>query len=98
MRLKDKGPVIAPPVLSVWGQPVSLEIRSWPGLISATHWMLGNATQVDGADFYHRDSELGHIHLDGEIHLSLNAEMCRALIDSSLAQRFRWGASWFSFR
>lgn len=97
MRLKDKGPVIAPPVLSGWAQTVSLEIQSWPGIISATHWMLGNATQVDGADFYHRDSELGHIHLDGEIHLALTAELRKALIDSGLAQSFRWGASWVQF-
>ena len=40
MRLKDKGPVIAPPVLSGWAQTVSLEIQSWPGIISATHWCL----------------------------------------------------------
>ena len=49
-------------------QSVSAEIQSWPGIIAATHWFLYDRTQVDGADFYVGEKELGHIHLDGELH------------------------------
>ena len=97
MKLKDKGPIIAPPVLEGWAQNVSTEIQSWPGIISATHWRFGDPTQVDGADFYVGEDELGHIHLDGEIHLVVPHRLAIALIDANLAHKFRWGADWVQF-
>ena len=97
MKLQDKGPTITPPVLDGWAQNVSLEIQSWPDIISATHWRFGDPTQVDGADFYAGEHELGHIHLDGEIHLVVPQRLAKRLVDAKLAQKFRWGADWVQF-
>jgi Family of unknown function (DUF5519) len=97
MKLTDKGPVIAPPVLAGWAQPVSLEVQSWPNIVCATHWQFGNPTVVDGTDFYVGDDELGHIHLDGEIHLVLTKSLRKAVIDSGFAEPFRWDANFVQF-
>jgi Family of unknown function (DUF5519) len=97
MKLADKGPIVAPPVLKGWAQQVSLELQSWPGIVSATHWLLDDPTQVDGADFYVGERELGHIHLDGEIHLGLTRSLCKALIDAKHAEPFRWAEDWVQF-
>ena len=97
MKLEDKGPMAPPPVLEGWAQNVSLEIQSWPKIISATHWRFGYPTQVDGADFYVGEHELGHIHLDGEIHLVVPQRLAKTLIDAKLAQKFRWGIDWVQF-
>jgi Luciferase len=97
MKLAKKGPIIAPPLLEGWAQVVSLEVQSWPGIISATHWFLHDLTQVDGADFYLGEAELGHIHLDGEIHLGLTRPLRKALTDAKLAEPFRWAHNWVQF-
>src|SRR6476619_3214999 len=97
MKLTEKGPIIAPPLLDGWAEVVSLEIQSWPGIISATHWFLNDRTQVDGADFYFGEKELGHIHLDGEIHLGLTRPLRKALTDAKLAEPFRWAQNWVQF-
>src|SRR5258707_1086401 len=77
MRLETKGEIRPPPKLKGLAQSVSLEIKSWPGVIAATHWFLYDRTQVDGADFYVGEKELGHIHLDGELHLGVTAGLRR---------------------
>jgi len=97
MKLGEKGRRVAPPVLEEWAQVVSIEIQSWPGVISATHWFLHDPTQVDGADFYVGDAELGHLHLDGELHLGLTQPLRRALITAKLAEPFRWARDWVQF-
>jgi hypothetical protein len=97
MKLSDKGPIIAPPTLEGAAQAVSLEIQSWAGIVSATHWLLDDPTQVDGADFYVGERELGHIHLDGEIHLALTKPLRKVLIDAGLAQPFPWADGWVQF-
>jgi Family of unknown function (DUF5519) len=90
MKLADKGPVIAPPVLAGWAQQVSLEVQSWPAMVSATHWQFGDPTVVDGADFYVAESELGHIHLEGTVHLWLPRTLNQAIVAARLARPFRW--------
>lgn len=97
MKLADKGPLMAAPLLERWAQVASLEIRSWPGMISATHWYLHDPAQVDGADFYFGEAELGHIHLDGELHLSLTRALRNALTNAGLAQPFPWRRDWVQF-
>ena len=94
MSLNDKGPIVPPPVLKGPAQKVSLEIQSWKGIVSATHWTIGDSTKVNGADFYNGDHELGHIHLDGEIHLALTPKLRKALIANQLAEAFPWGHAW----
>src|SRR5262249_16181943 len=69
---------------------VSKEIQSWPGIIAATHWYIEDRTQVDGADFYVGEKELGHIHLDGELHLVVTVGLRRRLIEAGLAEALPW--------
>jgi len=90
MRLESKGEIRPPPKLKGAAQSVSLEIQSWPRIIAATHWYLYDRTQVDGADFYVGEKELGHIHLDGELHLCVTAGLRRRLIEAGLAEALPW--------
>lgn len=94
MRLESKGVVRPPPKLAGPAQAVSAEIQSWPKIRAATHWYLYDRTQVDGADFYVGARELGHIHLDGEIHLALTPGLAQRLIEAGLAAEFPWGSDW----
>lgn len=94
MRLETKGEIRLPPRLKGPAQSVSLEIQSWQGVIAATHWFLNDRTQVDGVDFYVGDKELGHIHLDGELHLRVTVGLRRLLIDCGRAYPFRWADDW----
>ena len=94
MKLESKGIVRPPPKLSGPAQSVSLEIQSWPRIRAATHWHLYDNSQVDGADFYVGERELGHIHLDGELHLALTPGLSERLIEAGLALEFPWGDDW----
>ena len=98
MKLEEKGPIIKPPILEGPSQKVSVEVQSWTDVVSATHWTIGDSTKPNGADFYVLESELGHIHLDGEIHLSLTKPLRRALIAAGLADPFPWGENWVQFQ
>lgn len=92
MQLIDKGPIAPPPILSRHLQFVSERIQSWPKVIAATHWDLYSPSQVDGADFYLRDDESGHIHLQGEVHIPLTASDHSMAIAAGMARRFRFSA------
>src|SRR5438445_4883518 len=94
MRLESKGKIRPPPKLKGPAQSVSLEIQSWRGVISARHWYLYDRRQVDGADFYVGEKELGHINLDGEWHLGLTAGLCRGLVYAGEPEGFPWGEVW----
>ena len=94
MKLKDKGPIEKPPILKDWAQKASVEIQSWEGIISATHWEIGDSTKPNGADFYVGKKELGHIHLDGEIHIKLTKSLRDEMIEAELAEKFPWGDNW----
>jgi Family of unknown function (DUF5519) len=97
VKLADKGPIKPPPLLKGPAQSVSREIQSWPGIVAATHWFLHDRTQVDGADFYAGDRELGHIHLGGEIHLGLTRTLGATLIERGLAHPFEWHDAWVQY-
>src|SRR5258708_4647557 len=94
MLLESKGEIRPPPKLKGPAQSVSLELQSWRGVVAATHWFLCDRTQVDGADFYVGEKELGHIHLDGELHLGVTAGLGRQLVDAGRAEVFPWGEDW----
>ena len=66
-------------------------------MTAATHWFLYDQTQVDGADFYVGDRELGHIHLDGEIHLGTTRTLGAMLIEHGLADPFEWHDAWVQY-
>jgi len=64
-------------------------------MISATHWQRGDATRVDGAEFHVEDGgELGHIHLNGIIHLAFTKSLRDQLVQLNLAQPFVYDKAW----
>jgi len=97
MRLEEKGQILPPPVLSKYPQMVSEEIQKWSNIISATHWDLYDRTKVDGADFYVGKKELGHIHLDGWVHLATNKELSQVILKNKLAEKFPYAQNWVMF-
>lgn len=100
MRLTDKGRVVPPPVLDAPFQSLCEAVQSWPGIVAATHWHFSGNGQVDGADFYRGGEELGHIHLDGEVHLATSPAITRALVAAGAAERFPWAGAgeWTTYR
>ncbi|MES1176242.1 MAG: luciferase family protein [Myxococcales bacterium] len=98
MKLAEKGRFAPPPVLPPHAQAVSEAIAAWPGVHARTHWLLGDEQEVDGADFYLGEEELGHIHLDGEAHIAFSKPLRDALIAAGLAKPFRWSAKFVMFR
>lgn len=100
MKLTEKGPIQPAPVLAGPGQQTAAAIQAWPAIISATHWDLFNRSRVDGADFYVGDAELGHIHLNGEVHLATTSALGVPLLERGLARPFSFGngyGDWVSF-
>ena len=94
LALELKGPVAPPPILAQPFQRVAETVASWPGVIAATHWHLFQKGEVDGADFYVGTRELGHIHLDGDVHLATDKALRDASIASGEAKRFPYGGSY----
>ncbi|CAN5427772.1 DUF5519 family protein [soil metagenome] len=97
MKLEEKGSIIPPPVLSKYSEIVSREIQQWAGIISATHWEIWDRNKPNGADFYVGESELGHIHLDGSLHVPSTKKFSKALIKAGLAQKFPYAEDWIQF-
>ncbi len=97
MKLEDKGKIIPPPVLSKYPEPVSKEIQTWPGIIAATHWEIWDRNQPNGSDFYVGELELGHIHLDGSLHVPSTKQFSTALIKAGFAQNFPYAENWIQF-
>lgn len=97
IKLAEKGPIKPPPALKGPAQIVSRELQSWPDIVAATHWFIDDQTQVDGADFYVGERELGHIHLDGEIHLGTTRALSAMLVERGLAEFFEWDDAWVQF-
>jgi Family of unknown function (DUF5519) len=97
MKLADKGKFMPPPILDNYPQMVSAEIQKWDNIIAATHWNLYDLTEVDGADFYVGEEELGHIHLDGSAHMPVGPDLKKFLLDNKFAKRFPYGEDWVMF-
>lgn len=101
MKLAAKGPLQPAPILAGPSQQTAEAIQSWPDIISVTHWDLFNRTRVDGADFYVGEAELGHIHLNGEVHLATTPGLGLPLLAQGLASPFPYGqgpGDWVLFR
>lgn len=98
MKLAEKGKIIPPPVLSKYSEMVSQQVQQWPGIISATHWEIWNRNKPNGADFYVGELELGHIHLDGSLHIPSTQQFSQALIKAGLAQTFPYGENWVQYK
>lgn len=98
MKLEEKGKIIPPPILSKYPEIVSKEIQQWAGIISATHWEIWNRNKSNGSDFYVGELELGHIHLDGSLHVPSTKKFSQALIKAGLAQKFPYAENWIQFK
>ena len=97
IHLRNEGPVQPAPRLRGLAQEVLTAVQSWPRILSATHWQRGNPTGVDGAEFHVEEAgELGHIHLDGEVHLALTRTLRDQLVDLHLARPFVWDKAWIT--
>ena len=94
MKLADKGPMAPPPILSAYPQMVSAAIQQWKDIIAVAHWDLNDETRIDGADFYVGKEELGHIHLDGSVHLATVKELRVPLVNHKLAKKFPYGGTY----
>lgn len=89
-----KGPLAAPPPLSGKLKAVADIVTAWGGVEASTHWRFDAPDRVDGVDFYVGSDELGHIHLDGSIHLATTSELMSELVVEGLGRPFRWGRGW----
>jgi hypothetical protein len=92
MKLSEKGRFSPPPVLPPHAQVVSTTLASWADVHARTHWLLGDETRVDGADFYVEDEEIGHLHLDGQAHVATGLVLRKAIVAAELAAPFRWSS------
>ena len=89
-----KGPLAPPPRLGGQIQAVSDAVAAWPEIEATTHWRLNDQSRVDGIDFYVGSDELGHIHLDGSIHLATTPELGAQLVAEGLGKPFAWARGW----
>jgi hypothetical protein len=69
-------------------------IAAWPEVAASTHWHLRDRGRVDGIDFYVGPDELGHVHLDGSIHLATTPELGAKLMAEGLGRPFPWARGW----
>ncbi len=89
-----KGPLAPPPMLDEPLRAVADAVAAWPEVEATTHWHLRERGRVDGIDFYVGADELGHIHLDGSIHLATTPELGAELVADGLGRPFPWVQGW----
>jgi hypothetical protein len=89
-----KGPVGPAPSLTGTLKVVADQVAAWPSVKATVHWRFDAPEVVDGIDFYVGDEELGHIHLDGSIHLATTSRLRDELVSEGLGEPFRWGRGW----
>ena len=89
-----KGPIAPPPLLGGTVQAVADAVAAWPGVEATTHWLLNDHTRIDGIDLYVGPEELGHIHLDGSIHLATTPHLQTKLVGEGLGRPFPWARGW----
>ena len=90
MQRAEKGPPGPAPDLEGVVGDVARAVAALPGVAASVHWHLYQPTEIDGADFYRGEAELGHIHLDGWAHVRLT----RAARDAALARGIGEPAPW----
>ncbi len=89
-----KGRLAPPPVLHGNLRAVADTVAGWPEVEATTHWHLVDLDRVDGIDFYVGQDELGHIHLDGSIHLATPPGLGAQLVAEGLGRPFAWAHGW----
>ena len=89
-----KGPLAPPPALGGDLQTLVDAVAAWPGVEATTHWHFADQTRIDGVDFYVGSDELGHLHLDGSIHLATTPALQKALVEEGLGAPFVYAHGW----
>ena len=89
-----KGPVAPAPRPKGDLQAVADTVASWPDVAATTHWHFADQTRIDGVDFYVGPQELGHLHLEGSIHLATTPALAAELIDEGLGTPFAYARGW----
>ena len=89
-----KGRIAPPPALTGKLKAVADAVAAWPEIEATTHWRFDQPNRVDGIDFYVGSDELGHIHLNGSIHLATSPRLCSVLVAEGLGRPFQWGHGW----
>jgi len=89
-----KGPIAPPPALAGKLKAVADAVAAWPEVEATVHWRFDQPDRVDGVDFYVGPDELGHIHLDGSIHLATPPWLGSALVAEGLGKPFVWARGW----
>ena len=89
-----KGPLAAAPRLQGDLQIVVDRVAAWPGVEASTHWHFADQGRIDGVDFYVDGEELGHLHLDGSIHLATSPKLSAELVTDRLGSPFRYARGW----
>ena len=94
MARSDKGVLAPAPRLAGPLQTVAEAVAAWPGISASTHWHLFDRSRVDGVDFYLEEKELGHIHVDGSVHLATSPSLGKALVAERRARPFPYQRGW----
>lgn len=93
-----KGPLAPAPALKGDLQAVADAVASWGDVASTTHWHFADQSRVDGIDFYVGAEELGHLHLEGSIHLATTPALQAELVGEGLGSPFRYAKGWTQAR
>lgn len=91
---RAKGPIAPPPPLAGKLKAVADAVAAWPDVEATVHWRFDQPNRVDGVDFYVGSDELGHIHLDGSIHLATPPWLGSELVAEGLGKPFVWAHGW----
>ena len=91
---RAKGPIAPPPALAGKLKEVADAVAGWPDVEATIHWRFDQPNRVDGVDFYVGSDELGHIHLDGSIHLATPPWLGSELVAEGLGKPFVWARGW----
>lgn len=89
-----KGPLAPAPVLNGDLQDVVDAVASWPEVVATTHWHFADQNRIDGVDFYVGSEELGHLHLEGSIHLATTPVLAAELVSEGLGTPFAYARGW----
>ena len=89
-----KGAIAPPPPLEGQLNDAAEAISAWPGVVATSHWHLIDQSRTDGVDFYVGCAELGHIHLDGSIHLATSPSLGARMVAEGVARPFPYARGW----
>ena len=91
---ESKGRIAPPPALAGAMKIVADTLATWPEVTATTHWHFGDQNRIDGIDFYVGADELGHIHLDGSIHLATSPTLGAQMVSEGLGRPFLYARGW----